>query len=233
MDFDLPDCDGEQHHLFNELDEGKVVIVEFVMLNCSPCIVATQALTSIVNSYEETHPGRVKIYSIGFLDIYKCDAMRAWKKSGSFTHPVFIKGAEQVLYYGGMGMPTFVITGTDTHKVFYKSINGYNQTMDADIKTAIDSALTYSALGIEETIKSNQISVNPSIFSDNFIIKTIDIPDNYQAVIYDITGKKQLSQFISKTGNTTIDGSSLPNGMLILRLESKNGISKGIKLIKH
>lgn len=233
MDFETTDCDGQQHHLFTELDEGKVIIVEFVMMNCSPCIFATQALNNIVQSYEETHPGRVKMYSIGYLDNYKCAAMRAWRDGASFTHPVFIQGSSQVQYYGGMGMPTFVVTGSNTHQVYYKSINGYNESMDIHIKSAIDSALLYSPLGMEEKIEADLISIYPSIFNDNFIIKTIDVPENSKAVIYDLTGKKQSSHFIADNGITPIEGSNLPKGMLILRIESKDRTSRGFKIIKQ
>jgi thiol-disulfide isomerase/thioredoxin len=233
LDFEATDCDGQQHHLFTELDKGKVIIVEFVMLNCSPCIVATKDLTSIIHSYEETHPDRVKIVSFGFLNNYKCDAMRAWRTTGSFTHPVFINGADQVEYYGGMGMPTFVVVGTNNHNVFFKSINGYNQSMDVDIKAAIDSALLYSPLGIEENIDANQVSIYPTVFSENFNISTNNVPESCKAVVYDITGKKQSSHLISKNGTTVIDGSNLPNGILIIRLESNAGISQGYRIIKQ
>jgi len=32
MDFSRFDCDSVEHHLFSELDEGKVIILDFVML---------------------------------------------------------------------------------------------------------------------------------------------------------------------------------------------------------
>lgn len=233
IDFDAADCDGQQHHLFTELDEGKVIIVEFVMLNCSPCIVATKDLTSLIHPYEETHPGRVKIYSFGFLDNYKCDGMRAWRTSGSFTHPVFVKGANQVEYYGGMGMPSFVVVGTNNHNVFFKSINGYNQSMEVEIKAAIDSALLYSPLGIGEKIDAKQFSIYPTVFTDQFNISTNNVPESCMAVVYDITGKKQSSHLISNNGITVIDGSNLPNGILIIRLESNAGISQGYRIIKQ
>ena len=41
LDFEQADCDSGVHHLFSELDAGKVVILDFVMSNCAPCIVGT------------------------------------------------------------------------------------------------------------------------------------------------------------------------------------------------
>ena len=48
LDFTLPDCDGVSHHLFDELDQGKVVILEFAMIpSCQPCISAGGVLQQI------------------------------------------------------------------------------------------------------------------------------------------------------------------------------------------
>ncbi len=43
MDVEQNDCDGAYHHLFAELDAGNVIILDYVMLNCAPCILGTQS----------------------------------------------------------------------------------------------------------------------------------------------------------------------------------------------
>ena len=62
-DFHVADCDGNSHHLFSELDSGKVVVIVWVM-PCGPC--ATYALNAYaaVQTYSSSHPNRVLFYLV-------------------------------------------------------------------------------------------------------------------------------------------------------------------------
>jgi hypothetical protein len=79
MDFTRFDCDSTEHHLFSELDEGEVIILDFVMLGCAPCIWATKNLDTIVQSFNSTYPGRVKIYSFSYESSHTCKQMMDWR----------------------------------------------------------------------------------------------------------------------------------------------------------
>ena len=68
MDFTQADCYGVDHHLYPELDAGNVIILEYMMLNCAPCVTATKAMEALAIPYEQSHPGRVHIYSFAFLN---------------------------------------------------------------------------------------------------------------------------------------------------------------------
>jgi len=59
MDFNQADCAGTQHNLFDKLDNGKVVVITYVMLGCSPCIIGTAGIKSLLPAFEASHPGRV------------------------------------------------------------------------------------------------------------------------------------------------------------------------------
>lgn len=232
MDFTQNECEGSSHHLYSELNAGKVVILEFVMLNCAPCIVGTKALENITTPYETSHPGRVNIYSFGFLNSYTCDQLLAWKGNNEFTHPVFNNGEEQVNYYGGMGMPTIVVTGTNDYKVFFKSI-GYTSSMDKEIKAAIDSALLYNPTAVGEQIASDRFKVYPTVFSDQLTIETQPGLAGSEVVICDISGREVISNVVPASGHMVIATAGLIKGVYFLRFKGLQGFSDGIKLIRQ
>jgi len=231
MDFTQEECGGTSHHLYADLDAGKVVILDFVMLNCAPCIVGTNALEEITATYENSHPGRVHVYSFGFLNSYTCEQLIAWKENNAYTHPVFNNGEEQVDYYGGMGMPTIVVTGTNEHKVFYKSI-GYLPSMDKDIKAAIDSALIYDPTGLND-IASTRFKVYPTIFPNNINVQSEEKLAGSSVSICDAFGREVITGVIPFDGKLSISTPGLAKGIYFLRIKGSEGVSEGIKLIRN
>lgn len=232
IDFTQNDCEGNSHQLFDEHNAGKVVILEFVMLNCAPCIVGTNALESILAPYEISYPGRVQIYSFGFLNSYTCEQLMAWRSDNEFNHPVFNNGEDQVDYYGGMGMPTIVVTGTNTHKVFYKSI-GYLPSMDKDIKAAIDSALQYSPSGVGEMTGTGVFRAYPTVFTDQFTVETDVTRAGAEVILSDSYGRILMKSAIPGSGKLDISTSGLSRGMYIVRLNSKEGLTSGTLMIRQ
>lgn len=232
MDFTQAECEGIEHHLFSELDAGNVIILEFVMLNCVPCIVATNALEDLTGPYELTHPGRVRICSFAFLNSYTCDQILAWRSNNEFSHPVFNNGEEQVSYYGGMGMPTIVVVGTNEHNVFYKSI-GYTPSIDDLIREAIDSALLYNPTGVDEKISSSDFRVYPTLFSDQLYVETSKEFTGAEIIIFDAFGRQVLIFHVPESGRVIIPAAGLSKGLYIARLKNGTGISDGIRLIRQ
>jgi len=231
MDFDQADCQGNDHHLFSELDAGKVVILEYVMLNCTPCIVATNALEELIAPYELSHPGRVVIFSFGFLNQYNCDQLNAWRTSNQFDHPVFAQGEEQVNYYGGMGMPTIVVTGTNEHNVFYKGI-GYTSSQNPSIIAAIDNALLYNPTGIGDPVNDIGFSIYPTVFSDHLYYSFDDFSGSLKLVITDLSGRTLLEETVENTRGAVFTG-DLPAGSYIATLTGSGKAFNPVKLIKN
>lgn len=232
MDVEQAECSGIPHHLFSELDAGNTIILEYVMLNCAPCIIGTKALESITAPYEASHPGRVHIYSFAFLNYYTCEQILAWKSDNNFTHPVFNNGEEQVSYYGGMGMPTIVVVGTNEHKVFFKSI-GYTSALDDLIREAIDSSLLYNPTGVEEQIPTSSFKIYPTIFSDHLNVLTCKEIAGAELIIYDTFGRQVLASGVTESANLAVPVAGLTSGMYFARLKTKDGLSESIKIIKQ
>jgi hypothetical protein len=232
MDFTQTDCDGVDHHLFPELDAGNVIILEYMMLNCAPCVTATKAMEALVIPYEQSHPGRVHIYSIAFLNSYTCEQIIQWKRDFDFNHPAFSEGEAQVSYYGGMGMPTLVVVGTNEHTVFCKSI-GYTAEVDDMIREALDSALLYNPTGVDEKKLSGRFSIYPTLFSDQLYVETDKEYAGAEMVIFDTFGRMVMNSYIPESGKASISAARLSKGLYIARLKNGNGFSDGIKLVRQ
>lgn len=145
MDFNRNDCNGNAHHLFAELDSGYAVILEYFMLNCSPCVTAGNKLEAMKNDLLAEFPGMVKSYSIGFTNAYSCPNIAAWVTNNGFSSYPLDSGTASVAYYGGFGMPTVVILGGGTaHTVLGNPYIGFSTSdttlMAADIRDFLSTA---------------------------------------------------------------------------------------------
>ncbi|RYZ49702.1 MAG: hypothetical protein EOP49_15710 [Sphingobacteriales bacterium] len=136
---------GRTYDLYSQMDSGFVIVHEYVMMSCRPCITAGKGLENIVNSLRKLHPGRVKYFQTVFEDETDAPTMKKWVKENGFTpDAVFIKGAQEVAFYGGMGMPTIVVLGGGKrHKGYYKRL-GYSPRDNGVIIKAVRRALNLS-----------------------------------------------------------------------------------------
>ncbi|MFA6060487.1 MAG: hypothetical protein WC756_19965 [Taibaiella sp.] len=136
---------GKEYDLYSQMDSGFVIIHEYVMMSCRPCITAGKGLEKIVNSMRKLHPGRIKYFQTVFEDETDAVTMKKWVKDNGFTpDAVFIKGAKEVAFYGGMGMPTIlVLGGGKRHKGYYKRL-GYSPRDNGVIIKAVRRALNMS-----------------------------------------------------------------------------------------
>lgn len=140
------DClSGNELDLYKILDSGYVVIHEYVMMRCRPCITAGKGLENIVTSMRKLHPGRIKYFQTVFEDETICDTLLNWVSEHGFSpDAVFTKGASEVAHYGGMGMPTILVLGGGyRHKGYYKKL-GYSPRDNGLIIKSIRRALELS-----------------------------------------------------------------------------------------
>jgi hypothetical protein len=146
------DCaTGRQYELFNLLDSGYVIVQEYVMMDCRPCITAGKGLEKVVNSLRKLNPGKVKYFQTVYENKTDARTMLKWVKENGFTpDAVFIKGAEEVDFYGDMGMPTIIVLGGGKrHKGYYKRL-GYSPRENGVIIKAVRRAISMSRNKFEE-----------------------------------------------------------------------------------
>lgn len=142
---------GKEYDLYNQMDSGLVIIHEYVMMSCRPCITAGKGLEKIVNSMRKLHPGRIRYFQTVYEDETDAATMKQWVKENGFTpDAVFIKGADEVKFYGGMGMPTILVLGGGRrHKGYYKRL-GYSPRDNGVIIKAIRRGLSLSVSKFEQ-----------------------------------------------------------------------------------
>ncbi|MEI6575922.1 MAG: T9SS type A sorting domain-containing protein [Bacteroidota bacterium] len=230
MDFNQADCSGTNHNLFSDLDNGKVAVIDFVEMNCSSCVVATNGIKTLLPPFDVSNPGRVELFSFGYDDTYSCQTMTTWKNTYGYTHPVFSGGGAQTNYYGGMGMPTIVVVGGPEHTVLYKSL-GYSSTDKPAITAAITAGLALWS-GINEIMAENGIHVYPTLFGNQVNVH-FDKAFSADLQIYDMLGKLVMSESKVNTDKYTFNTSGLQKGVYALKI-MKQGTAVGtLRIVKQ
>lgn len=226
QDWTKNDCDGNSHHLFAELNAGNVIILEYVMMDCAPCITAANGLKPVYNQFNSSHPGKVKSYSIGFTDTYTCTQLQNWKSTNNLSHTtMFPTGASDVSYYGGMGMPTIVVVGGPFHKVFYKK-QGYSPSDNTTITAAINSALVATAVETPASIEAFQVYPNPASTFIDFQLNE----DVHMMSINDLSGRTMANFTALSSGKHHLN-LDLKAGIYFVSVSTSNGSVQRQKLI--
>ncbi len=226
MNFSKTDCNGIQTNLFEQLDSGFAVVIEYVMLpNCSPCITAGKGLKNILQSAKISQPERVKMFQISYDNTTTCANLKSWSNANGFAYPLFENGADEVNYYGGMGMPTIVIAGGNTHSIYYQK-QGYSPAENNAITTAINNAL--NPINGIETIQKSTFKVYPQP-AKNMLTVESDIEISTISLI-DMTGKMVFNSNL-KSRLIDIPLSHFPAGIYFIKCKDVHETEKVQKLI--
>src|ERR1700744_4866574 len=98
--------------LYATLDSGFVIVQEYVMMDCRPCITAAKGLETIITSMQRLYPGRIRFYQTVYDNETNATALKKWIKENGFRpEAAFTEGKKEVEFYGGMGMPTILVLG--------------------------------------------------------------------------------------------------------------------------
>jgi len=225
MDFNVADCNGNQQHLFTDLDAGQAVIIEFFMTSCGSCVVAGDALEAMKTDLLAEFPGMVKSYSFGYNNSYSCVTVNNWVTTNGYSSIPSDSGAAQVAYYGGFGMPTIVIVAGSSHSILGNPYIGFSISdttqMAGDIRTFFNTA------GIESPSKTVDLSLYPNPANTDFRLDftllqesdvMIQLVDMTGRVIQTLPTEKIAPGYVTRTINT----STITTGNYLLRL-SVNG----------
>lgn len=234
MDWTKTDCvAGSAYNLFDVLNSGKVVVQEYVMMDCAPCITAGNVLMDLLEDYAVTNPGEIVAFQTAFDNFTDCSTLSEWATDNGFTATtLFTMGEDEINYYGAMGMPTILIFGGgENHTVYYYHLGSISSAVSQEeFTTALDLALaeTEYTVGVENTVEEkNIISPNPAV--DVIQISTTDNILSY--TIFDITGKTILTT--PGLGNTQINISELTSGIYTVVAKAENGTATSTFFVKQ
>ena len=236
-DFTIDDCNNITHNLYDELDSGNVIVICWVM-PCPPCATYAEYASDAVQSFEISHPDRVKYYLADDYGDHTCDDINNWASPYNIDIDASFSNTDlDMLDYGQIGMPKVVVIGKSTHTVYYNGNN--NQISLNDIKAAIDNALS-PVLEVEKSrINKTKISVFPNPVNNMLnILYTQDQSTSIYINVVDILGKTVLSVqkdvlFSEEELINSINISELDNGNYFLRIYSENIIENIPFVVSH
>ena len=221
-DFTTTDCSGISHHLFGELDAGKVIVASFVE-PCSACIGPSANVQSAVAGYSVTNPGSVLFYVVDDAANTSCTTLQLWSSHNGLTgaNAIFSDPAFVMSQYGTPAMPKIIVLGGPGHHVFL-SAEGAGLTT-SDVQSAINSALasTFVPIVKNEGFDMN-VYPNPAkeIISFSYSLAqatdvTIELYNIIGSKIYAITKEKQ---GLGKHDLPIPLGNNISNGIYIIKL---------------
>ena len=214
-DFTTNDCNGISHSLFDELDNGKVIVIAWVM-PCNPCATYAGYASDAVQTFATSHPGIVKYYLADDYGDNTCSSLTGWAGQYNITtDAVFSDALLDMADYGSPGMPKVVVLGKNTHTIYYNENN--SSPTEIGVKDAITLALT-PTVGIHEQAENdfNLIAYpNPTI---GVINMEYNCETPVQFNVINMLGENVFSQKTKNTRNTTIDVSKLNKGFYFLQM---------------
>lgn len=237
MDFQGDDCNGNPVHLFQDLDEGKAVVLFYYMDNCGSCPPPAQKIQAMANKIIASYPGKVKAYAYPYQDEITCSYSASWTTASNLPlYAPMDSGEAQIAYYGGFGMPTVVLVGGTDHRVLWST----QDFMTSDTTIMRDSILglftSTSIMEISTPVNSLEIYPNPT--SDEINIQ-FAIHENAEIFfeIIDVSGRKvyegKHENVIAGLVSRKINLSEIPTGNYLIQINVNGSVIQENLTIKH
>jgi len=215
-DFTTNDCNGTSHSLFDELDNGNVIVISWVM-PCGPCETYSIPAYSAVQSFATSHPGKVHFYIADDDGNTDCTTLTNFANNNMPNSTIFSSSDVNMSDYGTYGMPKVVVLGGADHTIFLNKND--NKINFAGVQGAINDALN-APLGIEQAQENHfQLITYPNPV--NNILNVSYTKDQSETITYriiDVLGKIVMQE---KEFTKSIDVSSLNNGNYFLKVSSE------------
>ena len=228
-DFTTNDCNGDPHTLFDELDNGNVIVIAWVM-PCLTCATYGLPAYSAVQTFATSHPGRVHFYMADDFGTTACATINNWATSNNMPLSTTFSSSDiSMSNYGTSGMPKVVVLGGSDHHIYYNKND--DKINFPGVQTAINDALN-APLGIEQMGRDNlQLSSYPNPVNN---ILNVSYTKDQSAIItfsvIDVLGEIVIQE---KEWTTSIDVSSLNNGNYFLKVSSETSSESIPFVVNH
>ncbi|MFM9944487.1 MAG: T9SS type A sorting domain-containing protein [Bacteroidia bacterium] len=232
--FNGNDCSGNNHDLFEELNNGKVIVIDWVM-PCSSCLGPSKTAYNIVQSYASSNPGKVLMYVCDDYANTSCTSLGSWLDNNGMPNTIrFSTNLIKMSDYGADGMPKIIVIGGINHSVYFNEINteaGNVSKLQAGIKAAMAAA----SINEKPFLFTSSFNISPNPANGNTTLSiTLSTPDKLSIEIFNSLGEKiktvikneNLSQGIN---DFDISTHNIPNGIYFIKVYELSG-TKIIKL---
>ncbi|MBK7335045.1 MAG: redoxin domain-containing protein [Saprospirales bacterium] len=210
----MTDVHGQTHHLYEYLEAGKVVVLDFFYTTCGPC----QFYSPQVNlAYEKYGCNNVDVIFIA-IDYGDTDAMvEAYDQEYEIEFPS-ISGEEGggngvVADYGVFAFPTFYVIDS-TKKIIDEIDPPTLQVFDFRFEQHGIQPADCEATGVLEGNSAGDFQLYPNPVESEL---TIEGPEFCQVELFDLHGRLARSYEL-RTEKETFDLSGLAEGVYVVRV---------------
>jgi hypothetical protein len=237
MDFQGVDCNGNNVHLFDDLDAGQAVVLFYYMPSCGSCPPPAQKIQAMANKINASCEGMVKAYAYPYQNSTTCAYSASWVTSNGLSlYTPMDSGAVQVAYYGGFGMPTVVLLGGTNHDVLWSTQNFVSSDTTAMRDLILNMACVAGVNENENSISNFELYPNPanSLIRVNF---NVENNSNVKIELVDLLGKVVLSknEVAIQNGNVdqTFDCGNLQNGNYLMKITINDKVTIEKFVVSH
>ncbi|MBI1835896.1 MAG: T9SS type A sorting domain-containing protein [Flavobacteriia bacterium] len=225
-DFTANDCAGTSHHLFSEMDQGKIIVAAFVM-PCGSCAPNSLAAYNAVQSYASSNPNTVYFYLVDDAANTSCSTLSTWGTTNSMPNATKFSTTSFVMsQYGTAGMPKIVVMGGTNHAIVYNQNSGVSTS---NVQAAIDGLLASASLSEtkNETLFDLKIIPNPAVAKFN-VEYSLDKPSNVKMELFAVTGelissKEETNQITGTHLASFGENQTIPKGTYFIKITTDFG----------
>lgn len=228
------DCGSTNRTLFTELDNGKIVVLVWVM-PCGSCVNGAKAAYNAVQSFAASNPGKVLYYLADDLGDASCSDLSTWITSnsiGNLSNMTLFSNAGNVIKesdFGGTGMPHVVVIGGTDHRIYYNKKNSATNDQSG-ITTAISNAIS-ATTGISSVSNEVKFSVSPNPVHETVTITSTKAIE--KVVVLSMTGQVIKEEtFTHGNNNPSIALSGIAAGVYTIKVTDVSGKSGIQKIVK-
>ena len=226
-DFTVNDCSGDSYSLFSKLDQGKIVLLAWVM-PCSSCIVDPINAYAYTESFNDSHPNKIDFIIVDDYANTQCGSLVTWVEQYQMLNArTIVNSAVSMSDYGVDGMPKIVLLSGASHQVYFNE-NSSTEGFEAALDLAL--AENQTVVGVEE-IKTESLSQlvsfpNPAANSLQ-VSYSLDLATEVRIDIMNAVGAEVLSSETTEklgkgTHTKTMDLTDLNNGSYFLRITTND-----------
>lgn len=229
VDFTVTDIHGNTHNLFNILNAGKYVCIDFFFTTCPPCQATCPYFKQTFTNYG------CNTQDVFFISIDNGDSnaeVAAYETTYLGGSPGFPSvsgddggGNAVVSTYGISAFPTYILIAPD-HSIIEQDMWPISSAASFDAYFS-SNGLSYKAClsGITEENLANSISVFPNPAVDNLIIETSNQEKVTAVKVYDVLGKMLINNTVNDTERLELNVSELEKGIYYMEITTASGVA--------